>query len=125
MRVAYVHEAVIAMAVIADIRAPGAAVTLALCGSWDHVPPCPLAAHHTGTERVGNDVRVRVLFAADPADEALVREKIDAVLAAGEQTGPDGAMNRWRLVGSGPGTIAPVEAAHAKRLTEDGSDRTD
>ena len=27
----------------ADVRAPGAAVTVVLCGHWDHEPPCPLA----------------------------------------------------------------------------------
>lgn len=120
MRVPYVHEAVIAMALTADVRAPGAAVTLALCGSWDHVPPCPLAAHHTATERVGAEVRIRVLFAAEPSDETLVRGRIDAALAAGGQTGPDGQLNRWQLIGSGPGMIALGEAAHANRLTGNG-----
>lgn len=35
----------------ADLAAPGAAVTVALCGHWKHEPPCPLAAHHTSTTR--------------------------------------------------------------------------
>jgi hypothetical protein len=121
MRIPYVHEAVIAMVPTGDVRAPGAAVTLALCGSWDHVPPCPLAAHHTAAERVGTEVRIRVLFAAEPDDETLVREKIHAALAAGALTGPDGQENRWQLVDSGPGMIAPGEAAHASRLTAGGA----
>ena len=29
----------------ADVQAPGAAVTVALCGHWEHEPPGPLAPH--------------------------------------------------------------------------------
>ena len=67
------QTAVLAMTAGADDPAPGAAVTGALCGAWEHEPPCPLAAHHTAAGRVAGAVRLRVLFAADPADEALVR----------------------------------------------------
>ena len=34
--------------------APGGAITVALCGSWDHEPPCPLAPHHTRAHRSGD-----------------------------------------------------------------------
>jgi hypothetical protein len=44
----HVHAATLLMAdAAADAAAPGAAITVALCGSWEHPPPCPLAAHHT------------------------------------------------------------------------------
>jgi hypothetical protein len=36
MREAFAHEAVLVMEPDADMRAPGAAITVALCGHWDH-----------------------------------------------------------------------------------------
>jgi hypothetical protein len=35
--------------------APGAAITVELCGHWEHEPPCPVAAHHTAAAREGDD----------------------------------------------------------------------
>src|SRR5215207_9908722 len=43
MRQSFAHEAVLALGDEADERAPGAAVTVALCGHWEHEPPCSLA----------------------------------------------------------------------------------
>jgi hypothetical protein len=116
-REAYVQTAALAMAADADERAPGAAITVALCGSWQHEPPCPLAAHHTSAERVGDELRLRVLFAADPDDEPLVRERIAAALAAGELLRPDGVPARWRLLRCETGAVSADESAHARRLT--------
>ncbi|OIV36838.1 hypothetical protein BIV57_14335 [Mangrovactinospora gilvigrisea] len=111
MRQAFAHDALVAMEPDGDQRAPGAAITTALCGHWEHPPPCPLAPHHTAAERTGTgdgaDVRLRILFAADPADEAEVRTRIDSALAAG--TG-------WRLRTAGPGRVRENEAAHADEL---------
>ncbi|WP_220137534.1 hypothetical protein [Streptomyces himalayensis] len=76
MRQAYVHEAVLVMERDADTQAPGAAITMALCGHWEHQPPCPLAPYHTRAERVGERVLLRTLFAADPATEHVVRDRI-------------------------------------------------
>jgi hypothetical protein len=42
----------------ADMRAPGAAVTVALCGHWDHEPPCPLAPHHVRVDEDDGELRV-------------------------------------------------------------------
>jgi len=112
----FAHDAVLVMAPDQDIRAPGGAITTALCGHWTHEPPCPLAAHHTRATRDGGTVRLRILFAARPADEALVRRRIDEALAAGTFTGPDGPA-RWDLVGTGAGSVAPEENDHAQRLT--------
>ena len=88
----------------ADVRAIGGAVTVALCGHWEHEPPCPLAPHHTGTRVSGDEVSVRVLFAAEPGDEAEVRRRIDT------------ALTEWEVRGSRPGTLRPEEAEHAERL---------
>jgi hypothetical protein len=95
MRRAFAHVAVLTMQPDADVRAPGAAITVALCGQWEHQPPCPLAAHHTSAERFGDQVRLRMLFAAEPTDEVVVRARIDAALAAGELRGPDGVITLW------------------------------
>ncbi|MEU9133329.1 hypothetical protein AB0D08_35450 [Kitasatospora sp. NPDC048540] len=117
MRRAYVHEAVVVLAAGGDVRALGAAVTVALCGHWDHEPPCPLAPHHTAVEpSTDARVRLRVLFAAEPAAEAEVRERIEAALRGGALEGPDGVTTRWRPAGSRPGAIRPDEAEHAERL---------
>jgi hypothetical protein len=62
MRQAYAHEAVLWMAADGDERAPGAAVTVALCGRWDHEPPCPLASHFIDVVRDDGEVRLRILF---------------------------------------------------------------
>ncbi|MCU7826347.1 hypothetical protein [Kitasatospora sp. DSM 101779] len=115
---AFVHEAVVALEPGGDPRAPGAAVTVELCGGWEHRPPCPLAPHHTAHEPAdGPDgYRLRILFAAEPDAEAEVRARITTALGRGGLTGPDGVRTRWRLLAEGPGTPGPEEAEHALRL---------
>ncbi|WP_410554259.1 hypothetical protein [Arthrobacter globiformis] len=100
-----------------DIAALGAAVTRELCGSWDHEPPCPLAPHHTRPEKDGDTVTLRIIFATEPANEALVRSRIDSALRQGSLTGPDGRTSRWAFLGGGPGVLDPSEAEHAERLS--------
>jgi hypothetical protein len=116
MRQAFVHDAVLAMEPGMDPGAAGAAVTVALCGHWEHAPPCPLAPHHSDAKRAGDEVRLRILFAAEPAVESEVRRRIDAALAAGQLPGPDGVLARWQLRGSRRGQVAASEADHAERL---------
>ena len=101
-----------------DVGAPGAAITVAVCGHWEHEPPCPLAPHHTAAERVGDVVRLRVLFAAEAGDEPEVRRRIDDALAHSELQTPDGTIARWRLVSTNVGTVRPEEADHGQRLVE-------
>ncbi|MFD0857251.1 hypothetical protein ACFQ07_33920 [Actinomadura adrarensis] len=101
-----------------DLRAPGAAVTVALCGHWEHESPCPLAAHHTAAERSGDEVRLRILFAAEPADEAEVRNRIEAALSQGYLDGPDGVTTRWQFRCAQPGSVKEHERRHAERLAQ-------
>src|SRR2546426_8114852 len=110
MRQAFAHDAVLLMRPDADIRAPGAAVTVALCGHWEHEPPCPLAPHHSSAERTGGEVRVRILFATEPERESLVRERITAALARGRLDGPDGVTTRWELRASFGGEVTAAES---------------
>lgn len=116
MRQAYAHDAVLMMDSDADLRAPGAAISVALCGSWDHEPPGPLSPHHTQAERAGDQVRIRTLLAAEPAAEPLVRPRIDEALAHGHLQAPDAVVTRWQLDSSRPSDVTAGEVAHAGRL---------
>jgi hypothetical protein len=100
----------------ADLRAPGGAVTMALCGALDHDPPCPLAPHHTSTSRDRDRLIVRVVFAASAGDQMEVNGRIEVALAAGEFTGPDGQRTVWRMIGGGPSTVRTTELELVERL---------
>ena len=104
------------MEVDQDVQAPGGAITAALCGSWEHPPPCPLAPHHTGATRDGGAVRLRVLFAAEPGDEAEVRRRIADALAVGRVATPTGDLVQWSVTSEGPGEVRPEERDHGDRL---------
>jgi hypothetical protein len=115
-REAFAHDALLVLDPDGDDRAPGGAITLALCGSWSHEPPCPLAPHHTRADRTGAELLLRVLFAARPADELTVRRLIDWALETGWGDDPGGVRTTWRLVRSGPSPLRDDELAHAQRL---------
>ena len=118
MRQVYAHDAVVILDPGGSSAAPGGAITVALCGHWDHEPPCPLAPHHTDASLAGGDgvLRLRVLFAADARDEQRVRMLIGQALSAGRLTGPDGRMSTWRLRSSTADSVRPDEAERAGRL---------
>jgi len=92
----FLHEAAVQLADDADPRAPGGAITVALCGHLDHEPPCRWP-HHTEISAAGDHHVVRTYFTVDPADEPAVRQKIVAALRAGQQAGPDGHVSRWSV----------------------------
>ncbi len=114
----FAHDALLSMEPGADDRAPGGAITVALCGSWGHEPPCPLAPHHTRAERTGDEVRLRVLFAAEPDEEARVRATIDDALAKGTGVTPEGGTVSWRLVGTWASEVRREEQEHVGRLAQ-------
>lgn len=128
MRQAFAHQAVLTMAPDSDTRAPGAAITVALCGHWEHEPPCPLAPHHTSVRRhvlsaevrvgdvLSDEVLVRVVFATEPDAEADVRRRIDLALAHGMLQGPERRSTFWELRSSGRSEVTSGEADHACRL---------
>ena len=116
MRGHYVHAASVRMGADADAGAPGAAVTLELCGNWHHEPPCPLAPHHTRPERNGAEVDLRIVFAVEPAREVEVRCRIDKALASGSLTGPDGVRTDWFLQDSHAAALSAAESEQAKRI---------
>ena len=82
----------------ADQRAPGGAVTVELCGHWDHEGPCRWP-HFTSVESGdAGQHRVVVEFEAPQHEVSLVRERIIRALKSGEQVGPDGTVSRWRFL---------------------------
>jgi hypothetical protein len=98
LRTAYAHDAVVMLDPGGDSAALGGAITVALCGHWEHQPPCPLAPHHTDAVPVGDGrIRLHVQFEADPSDESRVRSLIDQALASGRLTGPDGRVTTWTV----------------------------
>jgi hypothetical protein len=115
-RAAYAHDAVLDLDPGGDDAAPGGAITVALCGSWSHEPPCPLAPHHTRAHRSGTAVTLRLLFAAEPEDEPRVRALVEEALDRGWGDGPDGARTAWQLVWAAPSPVLPEEEEHAQRL---------
>ena len=89
----------------ADVRAPGAAVAVALCGHWDHEPPCPLSPHRVSADEDDGELRVRILFAAEPDAEGEVRHLIDQAVS-GQMKFPDGFTTPWRLRASWPSEVS-------------------
>ncbi len=112
----FVHEAWLALAKGADSRAPGAAVTVALCGHSEHEGPCH-SPHHTSAEPKGGKLVVRILFAVDAADEATVRGKI--VPALRESRVPEeAAEKKWTLLSETIATPTAEESARGERIGE-------
>lgn len=118
MRQAFAHLAELSMPRTADAAAVGAAITVALCGQWEHPPPCPLAPHHSRADRDGDTVHVRTLFATEPEHAEEARRRIEQALHWGQLCGPDGVTTRWRLRNSGPAELSPEELPHAQRLIQ-------
>jgi hypothetical protein len=108
----HAHVAVLELEPGADTAAPGAAVTVALCGHWQHEGRCRWPHRTDVTSLVGRALDVRVVFAAPSSEVDEVRSRIAAGLARGELTGPDGRISRWRVVRE-----AAVEAREADRLS--------
>jgi hypothetical protein len=116
VRQAFVHDAVVVIQPGGSPNAPGGAIAIALCGHWDHPPPCPLAPHHVANFPAGETVTLRVLFATEPANEQRVRSLIREALATRQLTGPDGRVTTWQLRSAAPGSIRQDEEEHVARL---------
>jgi hypothetical protein len=108
-RKAFAHDAAVVMHGGGSPNALGGAITKALCGAWDHSPPCPLAPHYVSTVAVDEDVAVRVVFATEPSNERRVRDLIGEALAGGQLTVPDGGMAYWELRSASPGRLRDDE----------------
>ena len=92
MAAEFSHTAELRLEPGTDSRAPGGAVTIALCGHWDHEGPCRWP-HHSRIDTSRVPARFVTNFDASSRDEASVRARIDGALHASED---------WTVVRSGP-----------------------
>lgn len=96
---AFVHESTVRMANGSDVAAVGAAVTVALCGHWEHDGACRWP-HLTTHEASDNTWRVRTTFHVRPDEESRVRERIREALTNGTLA-TQGRTSNWTVVGDG------------------------
>jgi len=83
-------------AVEGDTRAIGGAVTVALCGHWDHAGACRWP-HVTTLEPDGPMFTVTVAYTCADEERSHVESLIADAIASGTLTGPDGGCTRWRV----------------------------
>lgn len=103
---AFVVEAELVLRDGFDPAAVGAAVTVELCGHWEHDGPCRWP-HNSAIEAERDPARFRTLFVADHREAELVRERVETVLR-----GESG----WRLVSVRSRPVADAERALAEGL---------
>ena len=115
-RKAFAHDAVVAMREGDSPNALGGAIAKALCGGWDHQPPCPLAPHYVSHTADRETVSLRVVFATEPANEQRVRALIAQALATGQLTVPEGGVAQWNLRSSSAGILRAEEEGLAADL---------
>lgn len=93
----------------------GAAVTVALCGHWEHEGPCRWPHYTSVTARSGQSLRVRVIFASTAGEEPAVRRLIQGALDEG-RLGSELRASRWTVVTQGQSELRPEEERLAGRL---------
>jgi hypothetical protein len=103
---AFVVEAELVLQDGVDPAAVGAAVTVELCGHWEHEGPCRWP-HNSAIEIKREPARFRTLFVADEPEAALVRDRIETALRGG---------SGWQLVDLRSRPVAQAEGALAERL---------
>jgi len=101
---AYVHEAEIVLGDGTEPAAVGAAVTVALCGHWEHEGPCRWP-HHNHID----GARFRTVFISTTQDEPEVRRRIRAALYGRVE---------WRVDSDRARDVADHERELAARLAE-------
>jgi hypothetical protein len=103
---AFVVEAEIALDEGSDPAALGAAVTVALCGHWEHEGACRWP-HNSAIEAGREPARFRTVFVADDSEAREVRERIEASLRRAEG---------WRVLSFGARPVADEESELAASL---------
>jgi hypothetical protein len=73
---AFVIEILLAVDPACDRRAPGGAVTVELCGHWDHEGPCRWP-HNSALNDTGT---FRTVFVADPREAPTIAHRIEHAL---------------------------------------------
>ena len=83
-----------------DKQAPGAAITVGLCGHWDHEGPCRWPHHSTVTHLQADDFRLTVDVTCKVHERSQVLDRLRQAILGGELVGPDGRLTRWKLLGT-------------------------
>jgi hypothetical protein len=103
---AHVLEAQLTLAGGVDPAAVGAAVTVELCGRWEHEGPCRWP-HNSAIDASREPALFRTLFVCDEADAARVGQRIERALRGGAG---------WRVLSLGERAVEASERALAERL---------
>lgn len=103
---AYVIEADLVLDDELDAAAVGAAVTVALCGHWEHDGACRWP-HNSAIDHARDPARLRTLFVAGEAESAAVSDRIEATLRN---------ATAWHLVSIRARPLAAAEHSLAERL---------
>jgi hypothetical protein len=103
---AYVIEAELVLSAGMDPAAVGAAVTVELCGHWEHEGACRWP-HNSAIDDSQDPARLRTLFVADEAEAAAVGDRIEASLRG---------ATAWTVVSIRSRPVATAEQPLAKRL---------
>jgi hypothetical protein len=93
-----------------DTRAPGGAVTVALCGHWEHDGPCRWP-HNNRLDPSTAPARLRTVAIVDDETAAEVVTRVES----GLRQDP-----RWTVVRYGVTGLVPGELALAERLAGSG-----
>jgi hypothetical protein len=115
-RQAFVEQAIVEMTGGSDPQAVGAAVTVELCGHWDHDGSCEWP-HHTSISKQDEGVKLRTIFACNPEQEAEVRRRVVAGMTAGKLEGSPKGPSSWTIVSVGTDNVLASEQELAGRLT--------
>jgi hypothetical protein len=119
----HAHEAVLELEDDDGAAAPGASVTVELCGHWQHEGACPWPHSTSIVSKVDRVLAVRVLFAASAPNVLEVRARIAAGLGRGELQGPDGRLHRWRVLREDASDLLESEAPLVRELSRLGAGR--
>ena len=103
---AFVVEAELELRAGCEPPAVGAAVTVDLCGHWEHDGACRWP-HNSAIDAARRPARFRTIYVADASEAPRVRARIEAALRAGTE---------WRVVSVGARAVAASERPLAERL---------
>jgi len=103
---AYVIEAELTLPDGFDPATVGAAVTVELCGHWEHEGACRWP-HNSAIDADRDPALLRTLFVACDGESAVVRERIEATLRGAAA---------WRVVSIRSRPVTETERPLAERL---------
>ena len=106
VRTPHVHEATLRLEDEADPAAVCAAVTVELCGAWDHHGGCRWP-HNNEIWPEGKSATFRTLFVAPPSQIREVHDRIGLALRS---------SGEWSVIIDGPRPLRADDEALAARL---------